>query len=379
MVMLLMKVTLLLSHLGYGGISNMVCSLANSLSNDYKVEIISLYRLYKEPVYDLNDNVNVKYISDIKPNRPQMKHYYKQRNFKMLFKGVFHFSKSSFVKRIKLPMFLKNIDTDVLITTNSFYNNLVSKYVSSKVKKIAWIHTHHNNDKKQIRKLVRSCRNINFLVCVSEELKNFYLAYFKNVFYIPNSLDLIPNRLSNLESKNLISVGKFSKEKGYDDLLNIFKKVSTKHSDWKLNIIGDGLEKDKLLDICDSLKLQGKVIFHGYQNKEYINNILKDSSIYVMTSLSESFGISLIEAMSYGIPCISYTSAQGANEIIENEKNGFLIEDRNEDEMVDKIDTLIEDMSLRTKLGRNARKKAKEYDSKTVLSNWNKIINKRKW
>ena len=63
------KITILLSHLGYGGISNEVACLANNLANLYDVEILSVYRLYNEPVYELKDNVKISYISDIKPNK----------------------------------------------------------------------------------------------------------------------------------------------------------------------------------------------------------------------------------------------------------------------------------------------------------------------
>ena len=214
---------------------------------------------------------------------------------------------------------------------------------------------------------------------VSKELAAFYKTYLGDkVVYIPNSLDKIPNKYSKLEEKNIISVGRLSKEKGFDDLLKVFKKISLKHSDWKLNIIGDGLEKNELLNLAKELKLGDKVVFHGYQNKEYINECLLKSSIYVMTSHTESFGLVLVEAMSFGIPCVSYTSAQGANEIIKNEETGFLIENRDSEEMISKIDLLIEDDKLRKKMGQNAKNESKSYAPEFILDKWSKLINKRK-
>ena len=188
----------------------------------------------------------------------------------------------------------------------------------------------------------------------------------------------MPTKSSKLESKNIVAVGRLSKEKGFDDLLKIFKSVNSSYPDWKLNIVGDGDMKDSLLSLAKELKLGDKVIFHGYQNKGYINNLLLDSSIYVMTSLTESFGLVLIEAMSYKIPCISYTSAQGANEIIDDGINGFLIKNRDEKEMINKIKLLIEDEKLRKKLGNKAKEKAKEYSGENILEKWSKLINKRK-
>lgn len=373
------KITILALHLGYGGVENAVATLANLLCQKYDVEILSVYRLYNEPVYDLDSRIKVTYISNVKPNKKEMLYYLKKRNFSMFFKGLGDSAKTGYVKYIKTANYLRKLDTDVIISTRTVHNFLVSKFVSKDIKKIAWEHNHHNDNKKYIKTLVSSCKKMNHFVPVSKELSEFYKAYLGNkVFYIPNCLDKMPSKLSKLDNKNLIAVGRLSKEKGFDDLLRLFKKVSVKHPDWKLNIIGDGMEKNNLLELASELKLGDKVVFHGYQNKDYINEQLLNSSIFVMTSHTESFGLVLIEAMSHGIPCLSYTSAQGANEIINNEKNGYLINDRNEQEMIDKIDLLIGNEKIRKKLGKEARNKSKDYSGEVVLEKWSKLINKRK-
>lgn len=373
------KVTILALHLGYGGIENAIVTLANTLVSKYNVEILSVYRLYNEPVYKLDERVKVSYISNIKPNKKEMMYYLKKKNFSMFLKGIGQSIKTGFVKYIKTPDVLRKINTDVIVSTRTVHNFLISKFVSNDIKKIAWEHNHHNNKKKYINSLVKSCKNIDNLVLVSNELSEFYKGYLgSKVVYIPNCLDKMPSKLSKLDSKNLVAIGRLSKEKGFDDLLKLFKKISIKHPDWKLNIVGDGMEKNNLLDLAKELKLGDKVVFHGYQNKDYINNILLESSIYVMTSHTESFGLVLIEAMSYGVPCISYTSAQGATEIISDGETGYLIKNRSEDEMIEKIELLIENEKLRNKLGKNARLRSKNYSNEVVLDKWSKIINKRK-
>ena len=379
LVIIMKKVTILALHLGYGGIENAVATLANLLCNKYDVEILSVYRLYKEPVFKLDDRIKINYISNLKPNKKEMIYYLKKKNFNMFFKGMAQSVKIGYIKYIKTALILRNLETDIIISTRTIHNFLVSKFVSKKIKRIAWEHNHHNNDKKYIKSFVNSCKKLDYVVSVSKELSNFYKDYFGNKsIYIPNCLDSIQAKSSKLESKNIIAVGRLSKEKGFDDLLKVFKKISFKHQDWKLNIVGDGMEKNSLLELAKELKLGDKVIFHGFQNKDYINELLLDSSIYVMTSHTESFGLVLIEAMSYGVPCISYTSAQGANEIIANNETGFLIEDRNEEEMVNKIELLINDQNLRKKMGKKSKEKSKDYDSKVVLEKWSKLINKRK-
>ena len=373
------KVTILALHLGYGGIENAISSLANTLVSKYEVEILSVYRLYKDPIYQLDPKVSVKYISNIKPNKNEMKYYLKRKNFSAILKEIPKSLHTGHIKYIKTASVLKNLETDVLITTRDVHNYLSGKYAKESIVKIAWEHNHHNDNKKYINKLCKSCKNIDYFVCVSKELEEFYKNIMgKKVIYIPNSLDKMPNKLSKLDTNNITAIGRLSKEKGLDDLLRIFKKLVLKNPELKLNIIGDGPEKDNLLELAKELKLGDKVIFHGFQNKDYINDILNDSSLYLMTSHTESFGLVLIEAMSHGVPCISYTSAQGANEIIENEVDGYLINDRNEDEYVNKALELLNNDSLRKKMGKRAREKSKEYSPLVTLEKWNKLINKRK-
>lgn len=374
------KITILALHLGYGGIENAIASLANLLSKNYQVEIISTYKLYSEPVFEINSDVKITYLMEhIKPNRKEIDYYRKNKNYSMLIKEAFKSVRVLYLKKKLMVKAIKNLDTDVVITTRTLHNKWVSKYGNRNYKKIAWEHNHHNNDEKYISDLVKSCENINYLVLVSKELKDFYKNYLGDkAIYIPNCLDNIPKRSSKLDSKNFIAVGRLSKEKGFDDLLRLFKKLTFKYPDWKLNIVGDGLERNNLLELAKELKLGDKVVFHGYQNKEYINKLLLESSVYLMTSHTESFGLVLIEAMSYGVPCVAYSSAQGANEIIDDGVNGYLINDRNEEEMIKKISCIVSDDKLRRKLGKKAKEKSREYSGNAVLEKWNKVIRKRK-
>lgn len=373
------KVTILALHLGYGGIENAITTLANSLVNKYEVEILSVYRLYKDPIYDLDEKVKVKYISNVKPNKNEMRYYLKKKNFKKVLKGLGTSIQTGYVKYIKTISVLKKLDTDVLITTRTLHNSLSGKYANKNIKKIAWEHNHHNYNKKYIKSLCDSCDNVDYFVAVSKDLEEFYKRYLGDkVVYIPNSLDKLPNRVSKLDSNNLIAVGRLSKEKAVDDLLKIFKMVSAKNSKLKLHIIGDGPEKTDLLNLAKELKLGEKVVFHGFQNKDYINDMLINSALYLMTSHTESFGLVLIEAMSHGVPCIAFDSAQGANEIIEDDVNGYLIKERNKEVYASKVLELIKDNDKRKKLGKKARESSKNYSPMETLERWSKIINKRK-
>jgi len=373
------KITIIALHLGYGGIEKAICSLANMLCNQYDVEIISTYKLYDKPVFNIDKKINVRYLMNEKPNKKELIESIKKRNIISFIKQSFISLKTLFLRRQMMVAAIKNINSDIVISTRIMHNNWVSKYSKKNTLKLAWEHSHHNNNKKYINKLIKSCKNINYLIPVSKELTNFYskrvLSKTKCI-YIPLALDNIPNENSLLKEKQLISIGRLSKEKGFIELIDVFKIVNTRRPEWKLSIVGDGLERYNIEEKISIEQLDKYVIMHGYQNKDKINKLLLKSSIYVMTSHTESFGLVLIEAMSYGLPCISFDSAKGALEIIDDNINGFIIKNRNKEEMANQIVTLIDNFNLRLALGEKAKEKSRIYDPNNIKQEWIKILDK---
>ena len=110
--------------------------------------------------------------------------------------------------------------------------------------------------------------------------------------------------------------------------------------------------------------------------EDYIDDLLHDSSIYLLTSFTESFGIVLIEAMSHGVPCIAFDSAEGARELIQSGKNGYLIKNRSYSAFLKKIDDLIIDKDVRKRIGEVSREGVKQYTCEVVSKQWIDLIEK---
>ncbi len=370
------KITILALHLGYGGVEKSIASLSNILVEKYEVEIISVYRLYDKPAFEIDRRVKITYLLDhrLSPNKKEFKEAIKSKNIINIFKEGIKSIKILKLKKLKMIKAIKNIDSGIVISTRVEHNELLSRFGKDNVIKIAQEHTHHNNDQSFVQRLVDSCNNIDYLMPVSRELTEFYTNELKGnktkCIYIPHSLDYIPEKASNLESKNIISIGRLSKEKGYDDLIDIFKLVIEKKSDWTLDIIGDGDQRDALEKQIDKKNMTTSVILHGYRDKKYIDNMLLKASIYAMASHEESFGIVLIEAQAFGVPCVAFDSAKGALEIIENNTNGYLIENRDKQEMANKLIKLIEDKELRDSMGRESKKNAYKFSKENISKQW---------
>ena len=372
------KISILALHLGYGGIEKAIINLANSLCNKYNIEIACTYKLYDIPAFYINSKIKVKYLTNVIPN--------KEKVFSSIKKlKVFSFSKESVYavnvlhqRKSTMINYLKDCNSDIIISTRDIFNFWSGKYAPSKALKIGWEHNHYHGDMKYANKIIKSVSNLDYLVLVSKNLKDFYkdkTGKCKCV-YIPNSIDEISKKKSPLNNKNLISVGRLSKEKGCMDLLAMFNILVNKDSSYILNIIGDGPLKADMKKYISDNNLSKNVVMHGFQGKSYIDKYLSKSSVYIMTSHTESFGIVLLEAMSFGVPCIAYDSAEGACEVIKNNYNGYLIKNRNPQKMISKIEELISDKDKRIEMGKNAYSSVSKYTSDVVKDDWIKLIEK---
>lgn len=188
----------------------------------------------------------------------------------------------------------------------------------------------------------------------------------KNAVVIPNPSWIDTNSKAALQSKKVIVVARNSYEKGLERLLLIWEKVIKKHPNWILEIYGNSITDWK--PIVSDLGLKSNVTL-----SEPVINISEKylgSSIFVMTSLSEGFPMVLIEAMTYGLPCIAFDCPIGPRAIIKNEYNGFLIPDGNDQLFIEKVTFLIENEEQRLKFGFNAKETSKQFSVEKIMEQW---------
>lgn len=376
------KVSILALHLNYGGIEKSIAALANMLCENYDVEIACCYKLLDEPAFFIDKRVKIKYLlGAMTPNKDKFRKALREKKFVTAFKEGLYGIQVLHHRKKEMVSYISNSDSDVIIATRDIFDEWLGEYGPSKALKIGWEHNHYHNNFKYARNIVRSASNLDYLVLVSKELKGFYSKKFINskceCVYIPNVIDDLPKKKSSLNEKRLVSVGRLSPEKGFIDLLKVFNFLLKRHSDWKLDIIGDGSERNSLELFIKEHELDNSVRLHGFQNKDYIDKVLRKSSVYVMTSFTESFGIVLIEAMSYGIPCVAFDSAEGAREIINSGSNGFLIKSRSFLSIARAIEKLMNDREVRVKFGNQAREDSKKYTSAVVSKYWLDLLKKR--
>lgn len=194
----------------------------------------------------------------------------------------------------------------------------------------------------------------------------------KNGLVIPNPLWFTADKYSDLSQKNVIAVGRHVYEKGFDRLLEIWKKVIVKHPDWNLSIYGKSNPNFDLIALAKKLNIEKNITF--YEPIKNIDEKYLEASIYLMTSRFEGFGLVLIEAMALGLPCIAYDCPCGPRAIIENNNNGFLIEDGNEKQFIQTLENLIENENLRIDMGNKAKISVNKYQIEAIMKQWNSVL-----
>ena len=370
------EITILSLHLGYGGIEQYVSSLAKMLEDNYKINIIATYKVVDKPPFPFSDKINITYLLDYGPNKLALKEAIKKKNLLAIFVEGFKSLKILFLKYYLNIKAIKHIDSKYIITTRDFHNKLVGIYARKDIIKIATEHNYHNNDQKYINKVVSSVKNIDYFVLVSSTLTKFYQPLVKpKCVFIPNIIDKLPDNRTSLKDNILVSIGRMEKEKGFDDLIDIISLVKNEIPNIKLYLMGDGSLRNKLENKVKELSLTDNIIFTGFIPKNEMAKYLTKAKLYVMTSHTESFGLVLLEAMSYGIPCIAFDSADGAKELLKDNV-GILINNRDKEKMAKEIVNLLNNKDKLITLSKVSSEYAANYLPETVKDKWLNILNK---
>ena len=330
------KILIFVDSLNEGGVSKVLLDLLENINKEkYDITVMTLYN---QGVYidEVRKYVKYKYCFNIPAANDNS---LKAKLYRKYWGGMLRLPES-FMYR----WFVKEkYDIDI-----AFMHGWSTKFISGSnnrvSKKIAWVHvdlvTWNRVDGvfKNLEHHKKAYSKFDEVICVSqivkEGIEKKYNVKNAKVLYNPINrekiLKLSNEKIDDINHSNkfkLISVGRLSKEKGYDRLLRVVKKLVNEQIGCELLIIGSGKEYDKLNSYIKNNNLEYNIKIVGYKENPY--KYVKSSDLFVCSSLSEGYSLVIAESLVLGIPVVS-TKCSGPIEILRNGENGLLVENSEE-------------------------------------------------
>lgn len=372
------KVLFIVDDLGVGGLQKIVEVISNSLSRVTEVTEIYSHTTIS-PFYNYSSMIRYRKVGIL------------ERYFKLLYLAInasYRFI-SKHKKTIVNPRtqdllnYLSREAYDTVIVTGS------SVAESYKIKKkfpnlniILWMHNNHDIYFKQYFSVVRDgleasmLRANKIVVLTSEDEKGYSLSgkLSDKIVKISNPLTLKNNKnISNLQDKVISVTCRYSiQHKGLDYLVKIAQGLP---EEWKIAVAGTGTaqEIEEFKSLINNAGVEDKIILRGALEGESLQKHYLESSIYLMSSRWEGFGLVLTEAMSFGLPIIAYDQS-GSNEVLEHGKYGVLVQNGDIDSMVKELRLLMNSIDLRRKYQNKSLQRVKEFSVENAIKKWQKIL-----
>ena len=207
-----------------------------------------------------------------------------------------------------------------------------------------------------------------------DSLKKIFIKE-KKIFPIYNPyLKKISYKSKKKRMKYLLSVGRLTKQKDFNNLIISFSLIKDQIPNYKLIIVGDGYLKNELQNLVERLGLKKRIILTGW--KKNLKNYYIRSKLFILNSLYEGFGNVLIDAINYDLPIITTNCKSGPKEIIDYGKGGFLIPIRNPKLLSKKILFCLKNYKVAQKKSQYAKKYIKKFDCEINCEKYYKLISK---
>jgi glycosyltransferase involved in cell wall biosynthesis len=362
----------------YAGIERILTCKMNYIASHTSYDVyLTNYEQQGQPLpFPLDARIIYKPIDAVMPQRNEM------TMFQWL--KAYRYSRNSFKQQFNL--LINHINPDIVISTVYSFQvlDLIIKSCHQKgIKTIMESHTKGEtvtlSQKYRYNRylfrlfslwdyhILSSLNQCNCIVTLTQQDVPFWHKYAKRIEVVPNMLTITPKRVTDYRVKRVISAGRYMSEKGFDMLLEAWHLLPNEYSNWHLYIFGNG-DRTAYLKIVEKYHMEESV--HLMPATNDVAEEFSKSSIYVMSSRYEGFGLVLAEAMSCGLPCVSFDCPYGPREIINDGEDGLLARYKDIKDFANTISKLMSDSCLRYNLCKQALKNIMRYEPQAIMNRW---------
>lgn len=361
-----------------GGMERVLANKANYLTgHGYEVVIVTTDQRGLPPFFPLDGQIRC---IDLGIN-------YEENNGKPFANKLLHYPLKQYRHQKRLAAILKREKPD--ITVSMFCNDagFITR-INDGSKKVLEIHFSKfkrlQYNRKGLWRLAdlwrskqdeKTVRRFDKFVVLTEEDKGYW-GNLPNTTVIPNANTFATSQAAALENKKVIAIGRYTYQKGFERLIEAWNILSPGFPGWKLDIIGNGEERDKLQDLIHAYHLDGQVTL--VSPTKSIDKVYLDASVLVMSSRYEGLPMVLLEAQAFGLPIVSFACKCGPKDIVANGETGFLVEENDIEGLARQLVKVMKDKNLRKQMGRKAKEASLRYAEDAVMAKWTALFDSLK-
>ena len=383
-----MKIRYVLNNAyGAGGTVRTVVNQANALCAHHDVEIASVYRTRQVPVFTMDERVRLVPLTDLRddgsrrsdPPGTNSRFWRKTRRFRnrLPHRYDYRYRRWDPVVDAAIVRYFRAERDGVLITTRPALNLLSAWFAPRRLVRIAQDHMNFNAYAPKMQHAIRKAypRLDGVTVLTQKDLASYREALSGSkvrLECIPNGIPPRESPSSSPEAKRVIAAGRFVRQKGFDMLVEAWAGVHQRHPDWRLALFGNGPLRDAVAARVAELGLSGSIAMPGITKK--LDEELSASSFYVLSSRSEGLPMVLLEAMTTGLPAVSFDCPTGPADIIEDGVNGLLVPPADVAALTSAVCELIEDPERLRAMGAAAVKSSERFTMPAIAETWEKFL-----
>jgi glycosyltransferase involved in cell wall biosynthesis len=373
---------LLMNAWTMGGTVRTALNLAGYLAQHHDVEILSVVRKRGKPYFPFPPGVKVTVIDDQRAKRVVpgiaglVRRLLSARRSVLVIGADRGAGAATLLTDVLLARALRVRRQGVLIGTRPALNVLVAAIAPDSLVKVAQEHMNLATHRPGVRKaILRDYGTLDAIVTLTERDLDEYRASIVQgpvLDSIPNATPDTGDARSDGSSRTVIAAGRLTRQKAFSFLIEAFVQVAERHPDWQLQICGDGPRREHLEQVIDKLDAGANVTLAGRVLE--MNSTMAEASIFALSSRFEGFPMVLLEAMSIGLPVVSFDCPTGPREIVESGRNGLLVPEQDVDALAAALIQMIEDEELRRRCAQGALETAERYSLDVIGPRWEELI-----